>query len=140
MGPDRNCRQLNCPVPIAHRGGGSAEVALEAAFSYNIHGRKNCHNEKRKSFNSSTLVRLSYKPPCPGGHNEDRKWHYAAAPPDGQWARTGTVDSSIVRFLLPIGGAALLRLPWRLPFHINGPRDSSPWRKPSDNLTSRFNG
>ncbi|GAB6143871.1 hypothetical protein JCM12294_13090 [Desulfocicer niacini] len=25
-------------------------------------------------------------------------------PPDGQWARTGTVDSSIVRFLLPIGG------------------------------------
>ncbi len=61
MGPDRNCRQLNCPVPIAHRGGGSAEVALEAAFSYNIHGRKTCHNEKRKSFNSSILVRLSYK-------------------------------------------------------------------------------
>ncbi len=28
-------------------------------------------------------------------------------PPDGQWARTGTVDSSIVRFLLPIGGALL---------------------------------
>ena len=25
-------------------------------------------------------------------------------PPDGQWARTETVDSSIVRFLLPIGG------------------------------------
>ncbi len=40
-------------------------------------------------------------------------------PPDGQWARTGTVDSSIVRFLLPIGGAALLKLLWRLPFHIN---------------------
>ncbi len=40
-------------------------------------------------------------------------------PPDGQWARTGTVDSSIVRFLLPIGGAALLKLPWRLPFHIS---------------------
>ncbi len=61
MGPDRNCRQLNCPVPIAHRGGGSAEVALEAAFSYNIHGRNSCHNEKRKSFDSSILVRLSYK-------------------------------------------------------------------------------
>ncbi len=27
-------------------------------------------------------------------------------PPDGQWSRTGTVDSSIVRLLLPIGGAA----------------------------------
>ncbi len=27
----------------------------------NIHGRKTCHNEKRKSFNSSILVRLSYK-------------------------------------------------------------------------------
>ncbi len=40
-------------------------------------------------------------------------------PPDGQWARTETVDSSIVRFLLPIGGAALLKLPWRLHFHIN---------------------
>ncbi len=64
MGPDRNCRQLNCPVPIAHRGGGSAEVALEAAFSYNIHGRKTCHNEKRKSFNSNILVRLSYKKGC----------------------------------------------------------------------------
>ncbi len=47
MVPDRNCRQLNCPVPIAHRGGGSAEVALEAAFSYNIHGRKTCHNEEK---------------------------------------------------------------------------------------------
>ena len=61
MGPDRNCRQLNCPVPIAHRGRGSAEVDLKATFSYNIHGRKTYHNEKRKSFNSSMLVRLSYK-------------------------------------------------------------------------------
>ncbi len=34
MGPDRNCRQLNCPVPIARRGGGSAEVALETILSY----------------------------------------------------------------------------------------------------------
>jgi hypothetical protein len=40
---------------------------------------------------------------------ENGKWHYAAPSPDGKWARTGTVDSSIVRFLLPIGGAALLR-------------------------------
>ncbi len=31
--------------------------------SYNIHGRKTCHNEKRKSFNYSILVRLSYKSP-----------------------------------------------------------------------------
>ncbi|GAB6146706.1 hypothetical protein [Desulfocicer niacini] len=31
-------------------------------------------------------------------------------PPDGQWARPGTADGSIGRFLLPIGGA-LLRLP-----------------------------
>ena len=29
MGPDRNCRQLDCPVPIAHRGRGSAEGRLE---------------------------------------------------------------------------------------------------------------
>ena len=34
MGPDRNCRQLDCPVPIAHRGRGSAEVGLKATFSY----------------------------------------------------------------------------------------------------------
>ena len=34
MGPDRNCRQLDCPVPIAHRGRGSAEVDLKATFSY----------------------------------------------------------------------------------------------------------
>ncbi|SMC74965.1 hypothetical protein SAMN02746065_10944 [Desulfocicer vacuolatum DSM 3385] len=39
MVPARNCRQLNCPVPIARRGGGFAEVALEAAFSYNCHGQ-----------------------------------------------------------------------------------------------------
>ena len=35
-------------------------------------------------------------------------------PPDGQWARPRTVDGSIGRFLLPIGGALL-----RLHFHIN---------------------
>ena len=34
MVPDRNCRQLDCPVPIAHRGRGSAEVGLKATFSY----------------------------------------------------------------------------------------------------------
>ncbi len=34
MGPDRNCRQLDCPVPIAHRGRGSAEVDFKATFSY----------------------------------------------------------------------------------------------------------
>ena len=39
MGPDRNCRQLDCPVPIAHRGRGSAEVDLKATFSYNCHGQ-----------------------------------------------------------------------------------------------------
>ena len=39
MGLDRNCRQLDCPVPIAHRGRGSAEVDLKATFSYNRHGR-----------------------------------------------------------------------------------------------------
>ena len=32
-------------------------------MTYNIHGRKTCHNEKRKSFDSSILVRLSYKNP-----------------------------------------------------------------------------
>ncbi len=41
-------------------------------------------------------------------------------PPDGQWARPGTVDGPIGRFLLPIGGA-LLRQTWRLPFHIKAP-------------------
>ena len=39
MGPDRNCRQLNCPVPIARRGGGSAEVALEVALYITATGR-----------------------------------------------------------------------------------------------------
>ena len=34
MGLDRNCRQLDCPVPIAHRGRGGAEVDLKAVFSY----------------------------------------------------------------------------------------------------------
>ncbi len=61
MCPARNRRRLNWPVPIARRGRGSAEVDLKTTFSYNIHGRKTCHNEKRKSFNSSILVRLSYK-------------------------------------------------------------------------------
>ena len=35
MGPDRNCRQLNCPVPIAHRGG-SAEAAQKFYFLTNV--------------------------------------------------------------------------------------------------------
>ncbi len=34
MVPDRNCRQLDCPVPIAHRGRDSVEVDLKATFSY----------------------------------------------------------------------------------------------------------
>ncbi len=76
MGPDRNCRQLNCPVPIAHRGGGSAEVALEAAFSYNPH-----------VLADTTKIENGIMPP----------------PPDEQWARPGTVDGSIGRFLLPVG-------------------------------------
>ncbi len=82
MGPDRNCRQLNCPVPIAHRGGGSAEVALEAGVSYNGH-----------VLAGTTKIENGIMPP----------------PPDGQWARPGTVDGSIGRFLLPVGGGALLR-------------------------------
>ena len=45
---------------------------------------------------------------------------YRPPPPTGKWGPgPETVDSSIVRFSYwPIGGAALLRLPWRLPFHI----------------------
>ncbi len=45
----------------------------------NLHGSNHCHNQKRKSFNSSMLVRLSYN--CHGqtalgiwpAHNEKRK-------------------------------------------------------------------
>ncbi|MFK5954540.1 MAG: hypothetical protein QM498_15915, partial [Desulfobacterium sp.] len=46
MGPARNRRRPNWPVPIAHRGG-SAELARKFYF----------------------LI----KPTCPDGHNEDRK-------------------------------------------------------------------
>jgi len=48
--------------------------------------------KKRKSFNFSMLLRLSYKTPMPYraqrklGRRRGAKWHYAA-PPDGQWAR-----------------------------------------------------
>ena len=38
-------------------------------------------------------------------------------PPDGQWARPGTVDGSIGRFLLPIGGGSAEGA-WTLHFHI----------------------
>ncbi len=53
-------------------------------LSYKTHmAVTTCHNEKRKSFNSSMLVRLSYKRACPAGHNKYRKWYYTAAPPTG---------------------------------------------------------
>ncbi len=46
MGPDRNCRQLDCPVSIAHRGRGSAEVDLKATFSYKTYmAATTSHNE-----------------------------------------------------------------------------------------------
>jgi len=38
-------------------------------------------------------------------------------PPDGQWARPGTVDGPIGRFLLPIGGGSA-EATWTLHFHI----------------------
>ncbi len=49
MVPDRNCRQLDCPVPIAHRGRGSAEVDLKATFSYKTYmAATTSHNKKTK--------------------------------------------------------------------------------------------
>ena len=57
------------------------------------------------------LLRLSYKNPHGSHHchNEYWKWHYAA-PPRRVMGPAGTVDGTIGRFLLPIGGGALLRL------------------------------
>jgi len=56
-----------------------------------------------------------YKHPCPIGHNE--YWVVDAEPndimpppPNGQWARPEPLDGPIGRFLLPIGGGALLRV------------------------------
>ena len=76
MGPARNRRRLNCPVPIAPQGS-SAEVYLKTIFSYNPH-----------VLVDTTNIENGIIPP----------------PPDGQWARPGTVDGSIGRSLLPIGG------------------------------------
>ena len=92
MGPDRNCRQLDCPVPIAHRGRGSAEVDLKATFSYNQHVLAN-----------TTKIENGIIPPPPRrAMGPDRNCRQLNCP-------------------VPIahrGGAALLRLPWRLPLHI----------------------
>jgi len=43
-------------------------------------------------------------------------------PPDGQWARTGTADSSIVRFLLPIGGGGSAEVALEAAFSYKLPR------------------
>jgi len=50
MGPARNRRRPNWPVPIAHRGEGSAEVARKFYFFINCHGQtvfwpRPVHNE-----------------------------------------------------------------------------------------------
>ena len=63
---------------------------------------------KTKHLSFQCFDKVSYKRACPVGHN---KYRALDAEPNGiipphrrQWVRTGTVDSSIVRFLLPIGG------------------------------------
>jgi len=38
MGPDRNCRQLNCPVPITPRAGALLRLPWRLPFHINIHG------------------------------------------------------------------------------------------------------
>ncbi len=43
------------------------------------------------------------------GRRRGAKWHYTAPPPRRAMGPAGTVDGTIGRFLLPIGGA-LLRL------------------------------
>jgi len=79
-----------------------------------IHGCKASHNEKRKSFNFSTLLRLSYKHPCPSGHNEyrvvDAEPNSCMPPPGrGNGSDPELLDSPMGLFHYPSPGA-LLRL------------------------------
>jgi len=59
------------------------------------------------------------------------EWYYAA-PPDGQWARPGTVDGPIGRFLLPIGGGSA-EVARKFYFLINSHGQTVFWPRPAQN-------